>query len=87
MIQLHHQPCYHHHGHTIRKQRARHAGLHQHVLQGTNDNENNIVLGKTTSKTQPLRQVFPLLFDISTSTIKACIPPHNKIIHTVVVEV
>jgi len=61
-------------------------GLHQHILQGTNDNENNVVLGKTTSKTQPLRQVFPLLFDVSTSTIKAYIPPHNKIIHTVAVE-
>jgi hypothetical protein len=40
-----------------------------------------------TSETQSLRQVYPLLFNISTSTIKACIPPHNKIIHTVAEEV
>jgi len=84
MLQLHCQP-YHHHSHTIRKQRAKHAGLHQHVLQWTNDSENNVVLGKMTSKTQSFRQVFLLLFNIKYLNYED-ISKHNKIIHTVAVE-
>jgi hypothetical protein len=59
---------------------------HHHVLQGTNDSENNVVLGKTTSKTEPLRRVFPLLFNIKYLNYED-ISKHNKTVHTVALEV